>query len=234
MVVGATGPEAAALDDKARSDEPAKDSGAGSEATQQRRHTLCEAARAVFTEKGWARARTRDIAVTAGVTETVLYRYFPSKEALFEAAILEPLEGLVADLVELGPSYEAVALRDRAPISDKVNAAMHLRLVEIAPLLCIALFSDSERGKVLYQERVLPSLRAASEFFSSTLRPKARQAVPPDDLIIILLGMHFAVATQQMLSDEPVDIPLLARTFTEIMAFGITRSGRPRAATTEG
>jgi hypothetical protein len=42
--------------------------------------------------------------------------------------------------------------------------------------------------------------------------------------------MHFAVATQQMLSDEPVDIALLARTFTEIMAFGLTRTP-PKPAT---
>ena len=207
------------------------ESSSATDVTAQRRHLLCEAARSVFTEKGWARARTRDIAQEAGVTETVLYRYFPSKDALFEAAILEPLEGLVADLTELEPSYETVTLRDRAPISDKVNAAMHLRLVEIAPLLCIALFSDSEKGKLFYQDRVVPSLQAASAFFSTTLRPKAREAVPPEDLIIILLGMHFAVATQQMLSDEPVDIALLARTFTEIMAFGLTRAAAPKTAT---
>ena len=123
------------------------DSVTPSEVTVQRRHLLCEAARTVFTEKGWARARTRDIAQEAGVTETVLYRYFSSKEALFEAAILEPLEGLVADLTELEPSYETVTLRDRAPISDKVNAVMHLRLVEIAPLLCIALVLRFRKGQ---------------------------------------------------------------------------------------
>jgi TetR/AcrR family transcriptional regulator len=195
-----------------------------SEVALKRRHLLCEAARKVFTEKGWARARTRDIAQEAGVTETVLYRYFPSKEALFEAAILEPLEALVADLTELIPSYITVNPRNRAPISNRVNEAMHQRLVEIAPLLCIALFSDSEKGKAFYQERVVPSLREASNFFSTTLRPKAREAVPPEDLIIILLGMHFAVATQEMLSDQPVDPTLLARTFTEVMAFGLPRS----------
>jgi AcrR family transcriptional regulator len=79
-----------------------------SEVTLERRRLLREAARTVFTQKGWSRARTRDIAQEAGVTETVLYRYFPSKEDLFEGAILEPLEGLVADLTELEPSYEAV------------------------------------------------------------------------------------------------------------------------------
>jgi len=67
---------------------------------------------------------------------------------------------------------------------------MHLRLVEIAPLLCIACSPIGE-GKLFYQTgRSL--LQAASAFFSTTCgRRHVRRS--PEDLIIILLGMHFAV-----------------------------------------
>src|SRR5882762_10469494 len=60
--------------------------------------TPCErrrrSAREVFLARGLGGGRTREIADSIGVTEALLYHYFSSKEELFEAAILDPLEAL--------------------------------------------------------------------------------------------------------------------------------------------
>ncbi|MCF4167167.1 TetR/AcrR family transcriptional regulator [Zavarzinia compransoris] len=48
---------------------------------------LLDAALAVFIEKGFAAARTEDIARAAGVTKGTVYLYFPSKQAIFEAVV---------------------------------------------------------------------------------------------------------------------------------------------------
>ncbi|WP_280155857.1 helix-turn-helix domain-containing protein [Piscinibacter sp. XHJ-5] len=48
---------------------------------------LLDAACEVFGEKGYAAARTEEIAELAGVSKGTLYRYYPSKEELFKAAI---------------------------------------------------------------------------------------------------------------------------------------------------
>ncbi|HEX8753924.1 MAG TPA: TetR family transcriptional regulator [Solirubrobacterales bacterium] len=51
------------------------------------RQALLEAARAVFDEKGYERATTREIGERAGVDPALIARYFDSKEGLFLAAI---------------------------------------------------------------------------------------------------------------------------------------------------
>jgi AcrR family transcriptional regulator len=56
-----------------------------------RRHALMEAAAAVFTRDGYAAARMDKVAQEAGMSKRTLYRLFPSKAALFEAAIHDSL-----------------------------------------------------------------------------------------------------------------------------------------------
>ncbi|KPI03170.1 transcriptional regulator, TetR family [Actinobacteria bacterium OK074] len=53
------------------------------------RKALQEAARRMFEERGYARTTVRDIASAAGVTERTFFRYFPSKEELVLAEVLD-------------------------------------------------------------------------------------------------------------------------------------------------
>src|SRR5690606_34673041 len=64
---------------------------------------IVEAALALFGERGFAATRLEEVAARAGVSKAALYRYFPGKQALFEAAVrhailprLEAVEELVA------------------------------------------------------------------------------------------------------------------------------------------
>ena len=60
-----------------------------------------EAARAVFLRKGYAAARTRDIADEAGVNMALLHYYFRSKEKLFEMVMLESIQQFAVGLMEV-------------------------------------------------------------------------------------------------------------------------------------
>jgi len=58
-----------------------------------------EAARKVFTQKGYAATRTRDIAEEAGINLALLNYYFRSKQKLFEQVMMEKVQllfGLIA------------------------------------------------------------------------------------------------------------------------------------------
>ncbi|MGK6353121.1 TetR/AcrR family transcriptional regulator [Parapedobacter sp. DT-150] len=57
-----------------------------------------EAARKVFTQKGYAATRTRDIAEAAGINLALLNYYFRSKEKLFEIVILEKMHILLGKI----------------------------------------------------------------------------------------------------------------------------------------
>ena len=53
----------------------------------QRREQLLDCAAALFSERGYARATTAELARAAGVTEPIIYRHFASKKDLFCALI---------------------------------------------------------------------------------------------------------------------------------------------------
>ncbi len=52
--------------------------------SEERREVIIAAARRVFADKGFHGTTTRDLANAAGVSEALLYKHFPNKEALFE------------------------------------------------------------------------------------------------------------------------------------------------------
>lgn len=54
---------------------------------------LLEAALDLFVEKGFAATRSEEVAARAGVSKGTLFLYFPSKEELFKAVVVENLAG---------------------------------------------------------------------------------------------------------------------------------------------
>lgn len=57
-----------------------------------RRSSILEAATTAFAAKGFDGARTLEIAEAAGVSEALLYRHFPSKQALYDAVLERLIE----------------------------------------------------------------------------------------------------------------------------------------------
>lgn len=73
-----------------------------------------EAARKVFTQKGYAATRTRDIAEEAGINLALLNYYFRSKEKLFELVIMEKMQILLG---KIGP----IIMDNNTSIEEKVE-----------------------------------------------------------------------------------------------------------------
>jgi AcrR family transcriptional regulator len=59
------------------------------QATAERRRAILEAARTVFAQQGYASTVVEDIARQAEIGKGTLYLYFPSKEQIYLAALLE-------------------------------------------------------------------------------------------------------------------------------------------------
>lgn len=64
------------------------------------RRLLLEAARELFSERGYNGTSTRDIAERAGVTEPMLFRHFGSKPKLFQEAAVEPFTEFMDRYIE--------------------------------------------------------------------------------------------------------------------------------------
>ncbi len=113
--------------------------------TPEVRHLILQAARERFAADGFAGATTITIANAADVSETVLFRHFPTKERLFEAAVIEPFEEYVARYTEgwrnvpVTSADPATVLRDyAAALYDIVAAEREL----FAALMARGLHSD--------------------------------------------------------------------------------------------
>src|SRR5205809_7318405 len=89
-------------------------------ATEQRRCSILQAARAVFARQGYSDTVVDDIAVEAGIGKGTLYLYFPSKEQIYLAALLE-------DARELD-RLTREGMASAATWQDKVRAYMDVRL----------------------------------------------------------------------------------------------------------
>lgn len=74
---------------------------------------MLDAARTVFAQRGYHGASTAEIAARCGCSEPILYRHFPSKQALFAATLLDSAEVLKARLApvfaERTDPFEALA-----------------------------------------------------------------------------------------------------------------------------
>ena len=59
---------------------------------------ICERALEVFAEKGYAATTMRDVATAVGMRDASLYSHYPSKQAIFDAAVEHQLERLTQAL----------------------------------------------------------------------------------------------------------------------------------------
>jgi AcrR family transcriptional regulator len=89
-------------------------------ATEKRRCAILQAARAVFARQGYASTVVDDIAAQAGIAKGTVYLYFPSKEQIYLAALLEEARQLNAD------SRSAMAAA--ATWREKLGAYLQVRL----------------------------------------------------------------------------------------------------------
>ena len=67
---------------------------------------LLEAALDLFVDKGFAATRSEEVAARAGVSKGTLFLYFPSKEELFKAVVIENLAGRFTEWNKEFDAYE--------------------------------------------------------------------------------------------------------------------------------
>lgn len=77
---------------------------------EERKQEIIETAMRLFHEKGYEKTSITDIANAVGVAQGLCYRYFPSKEALFDCAV-DSYAGRLADKFSLPPDSQDMSLK---------------------------------------------------------------------------------------------------------------------------
>jgi AcrR family transcriptional regulator len=197
---------------------------------RERRTLILEAARDEFLASGYNGARTRDIAERAGVAEALLYRHFASKEALFEEAIVAPLEAWL----DLLPDYAATIVEttedlERRDVTQRSNEQLLRTTLAITPLLGIVLFASAEQGRNFYIQRFVPFLEGGIAATRSSLEGWARPDIDPTVLMMSVMGTYLAYAIDSHFRGVEVDVSAIAAKVTDLIFDGVvSRPARPR------
>jgi AcrR family transcriptional regulator len=128
---------------------------------EQRKRAIVEAALPLFAEKGFEATTTKELARAAGVSEPLIYKHFPSKEALYSQ--IQNFTCLESDpalkkLRDLPPSTSTlvrlVYFLMRALIVQKPAGEISWELRH--RLMLQSLLGDGGYARIIYQQRIVP------------------------------------------------------------------------------
>jgi AcrR family transcriptional regulator len=88
--------------------------------SDRKRTSILDAARRVFSQKGYAQAAVEDVAEEARVAKGTLYLYFKSKEELYLAALISDLEAMLVKARE--------EITEAGTFREKLRAFLEVRL----------------------------------------------------------------------------------------------------------
>lgn len=187
---------------------------------KERRRRIIAAAQEVFARSNLQGARTRDIARAAEVNQATLFEHFESKEAIFHAAVVEPLLEAMRGMHDRKQSYKVTQSLDEVQAVAEISVRRHLDvMVEIFPLFTAALFSDLELGRKLYREQIMPLFQERSE----AMRSLVRDGLDPELVELATFGIFFAVAMDRTFKGETKDLGAISEQVTKLATTGFVR-----------
>lgn len=186
-------------------------------AAAERRQHILDTAREVFAREGLKGARTRELAKAAGINPATLFEHFRSKEELFVAAVVQPLEQLMEGARERAESYASAASPEDMLSLLSPGMAMHLQsMVETYPLLVQALFSEPSLGETFYRAHMEPMFQARASLMKEFVRPGTDSEL----VQLASFGMMFAVAMDNAMTGKQRDLTEVAQQLSELILHG--------------
>ncbi|MCV9927180.1 TetR family transcriptional regulator [Flavobacterium sp. LS1R49] len=158
-----------------------------------------EAARTVFTQKGYSATRTRDIAEEAGINLALLNYYFRSKEKLFELVMAEKVSelfGVIAPIVN----------SKKTSLDEKVTLIVdaYITMLSQNPGLPLFVLSEIRNNPEHFGNRIQAGKLLTESFFVKQLIEK-RPDIHPLHFIVNILSMSiFPFITKPVLESAGV------------------------------
>ena len=175
-----------------------------------RREQILEAATQVFSEKGFRRATTREVAREAGVSEGTIYNYFEDKDALLVAI----LDGLNETERRAEDFEEGMATDFRGFFQKYLRRRIHSiwENREVFRVVLSEMLVNAELRERYLRQVVEPTMRIAEENFRSRMKqgevrqtdaPLATRSVAGAVLGLLVLGL----LGDEEISSRPDEVP---------------------------
>jgi AcrR family transcriptional regulator len=165
-----------------------------------RRRSILRAARRAFSETGDVNGTTiKVIAHYAGISTSMIYQLFDSKEQLFHEAVVEPLREAVDDLVaaaELVDRDEPLTQERRLQTLTGLYQKLVSTLRELAPLLGLVLFGDPQVAQRFYTEDLAVAMDRLGQAWSAVEARHGRTLDAPDITARAIMGTALILALE--------------------------------------
>ena len=145
---------------------------------EDRRGQILSGAMELFAEKGFRGATTREIARHLGISEALMFKYFPSKEALYRAIIQKRTDGSE----EMFFPQEAVQAKDDRQVFHSIASNLIARNTEDPTFMRLILYSaleGHELSRIFFETHVMGRTRLLADYIRQRIKEKAFKPVPP-------------------------------------------------------
>jgi TetR/AcrR family transcriptional regulator len=191
-----------------------------------RRLQLLDAALELFSRKGYGGATTKEIAATAGVTEAIIFRHFPSKQALYTAVLDSKLEScgheewLAAIKACMDRKDDAGVMRT---LASRILEAYRTD-ARFERILMFAALEGHELGLAHHRRFAIPVFELLRDYIARRQREGALRDYQPGVVVAAVAGMaqNYAIYTE-LFGFDPLrlDDTQVIEIFTNIMMNGI-------------
>lgn len=186
------------------------------------RNKILKTALSLFSKKGYLGATTRELAKEAGIAEVTLFRYFSSKEMLFEEVInthsfLPTLKGILPEVKKM--SYENALIT----IATRFLETLTLRK-ELIRIMHSEIQRYPEKIQKIYHALIDETLKTLASYFSQMQKKEVMREFDVDFAAHAFLGMFFSYFnTEELLMRKryrTANADLLIKEFVEIFVKG--------------
>lgn len=197
-----------------------------------RREQILLEAMGCFAENGFRGTTTRGLAERVGITEAALYRYFSSKESLYQAIVDRKMRA--PELVALlAPAAER---RDDRAVFGGLAREIFRRMEEDPAFLRILFFTALENhalSEPFFASRVRRLREFVEDYVALRVEEGAFRPVEPALAARAFLGMIFDHMNVRIIFHQkethPQNLDEVADTFTSIFLGGVQQPGEGKA-----
>ncbi len=194
-----------------------------------RREQILRGAMQLFAEKGFRGTTTREIARQLEISEALMFKYFPTKEALYRAIIQKRTDGSEEMLFP----REAVEAKDDRQvfrsiasylISKNTQDPTFMRLIQYSAL------EGHELSRIFFETYAMERTRLLSGYIRQRIKEKAFRKVPPLLAARAFIGMVIQYVQSQELYGLKDHIQFSQKkvvdTFVETFLNGLNGDGK--------
>jgi len=196
---------------------------------QDRRRQIVRTAMELFARKGFKGTTTKEIALSAGVNEAIIFRHFPTKNDLYAAIIDDKME----ECREwIGRVHEEAGQRkdDRAVFLELARGILtfHHQDGTFMRLLLYSALEGHDLSRIFFETQVTKHFNFLADYIAQRIDDGVFRAVNPKVAARAFLGMVVNQAQVRELFDPKgkllnVDHAAAASAFVEIFLSGMLR-----------